>query len=143
MRPRLASELLYYLDMATIRIRITLVAPLAGVAFCLQDKDNVLSQQTLSTGADISFDLSFERDADGRIRGKHAMGPPAQRFFYVNSGTSAGQFGSVWTRRAKISLMNLPAGTSFAGSIRGTNKDGGPVCASVPLLDGGWAVTGA
>lgn len=137
------KQLICCLDMPTIQIRITLVAPLTGVMFCLQDKDNVLSQQTLSTGKNISFDLAFERDADGRVRGKHAMGPPAQRFFYVNSGTSAGQFGSSWTRRAKVSLMNLPAGTSFAGSIRGTNKDGGPVCASVPLLDGGWVVTGS
>jgi hypothetical protein len=127
--------------MAAIQIRITLVAPLAGVLFCLQDRDNVLSQQTLSTGANLSFDLVFERGADGRVRGKHAMGPPAQRFFYINSGMSAGQFGTCWTRRAKVSLMNLPAGTSFAGTIRGTNKDGGPVCASVPLLDGGWVVT--
>jgi len=127
--------------MATIEIRITLVAPPAGVSFCLQDKNSVLSQQNLSTGADLSFDLQFERDEDGRVRGKMAMGPPAQRFFYVNSGTSAGQIGSPWTRRAKISLMNLPPGRKFAGSIRGMNKDGGPVCASVPLMDGGWAVT--
>lgn len=128
--------------MAIIQIRITLVAPLAGVLFSLQDKDIVLSQQKMSTGGDISFELAFERDAEGRLRGKHAMGPPVQRFFYINSGTSAGQFGSCWTRRAKISLMNLPDGTSFSGSIRGTNKDGGPVCASVPLLDGGWVVMG-
>ena len=117
-----------------------MVAPPAGVLFCLQDKDNVLSQQQLSTGTDLSFDLQFERDDDGRVRGKMAMGPPAQRFFYVNSGTSAGQICTPWTRRAKISLMNLPAGRKFEGSIRGMSRDGGPVCASVPLLDGGWIV---
>jgi len=49
--------------------------------FSLQDRANVLSQQTLSTGADITFTLAVERDASGRVLGKFAMGAPAQRFY--------------------------------------------------------------
>jgi len=126
-----------------VLIQITLVSPLAGVHFCLQDKDNQLSSVTVSTGADISFEVPIEVDETGRTFGKFVMGPPAQRFFYVNSGTMAGQMNTPWTRRAKISLMNLPKGKVLAGSIRGTNKDGGPVCASVPLLEGAWRVVQA
>lgn len=124
-----------------MQIQITLIDPPAGVLFSLQDRANVLSQQTLSTGANITFVLEFERDAKGGVRGKLAMGPPAQRFFYVCSGTYAGQAGTVWGRRAKISLMTVPAGSILEGEISGRSKDGGPVCATVPLLRGGWVVT--
>ena len=124
-----------------MHIRITLIEPPAGVMFSLQDRSNVRSQQTLSTGANITFQLEIERDAAGGVRGKFAMGPPAQRFLYICSGTSAGQTGSCWTRRAKISLMNLPEGAAIEGEIQGRSKYGGPACATVPLLRGGWIVT--
>lgn len=123
-----------------MHIRITLIEPPAGVMFSLQDRANVLSQQTLSTGANITFQLEIERDAGGGVRGKFAMGPPAQRFLYICSGTSAGQTDTCWSRRAKISLMNLPAGSAMEGEIQGCARDGGPACATVPLLRGGWLV---
>ncbi len=106
--------------------------------FSLQDRSRNLSQQTLSTGADIAFHVEIERDASGRARGKFAMGPPPQRFLYICSGTLAGQADSCWTRRAKISLMNLPAGTELEAELMGSDRCGAPVCATVPLLDGGW-----
>ena len=124
--------------MPAVQLRITVVQPPPGVMFSLQDRAKVLSQQTLSTGADITFTLAVERDAGGRVLGKFAMGPPAQRFLYICSGTSAGQFGTCWTRRAKISLTNLPATALLEGEIQGRAKDGGPACATVPLLRGGW-----
>jgi hypothetical protein len=37
-------------------------------------------------------------------------GPPARRFLYVNSGTSAGQHDSRWSRRAKVALGGITAG---------------------------------
>ena len=53
---------------------------------------------------------------------------------------------SPWTRRAKISLTGLTAkmiaeaqrGKVIEVSYNGTGRDGGPSCATVPLLDGGW-----
>ena len=126
--------------MPSVQLRITVIQPPAGVLFSVQDRAGVMSQQTLSTGADITFHWEIERDAGGRIRGKFAMGPPAQRFLYICSGTSAGQTNTCWSRRAKISLMALPAGAVVEGSIQGRAKDGGPACATVPLLGGGWAV---
>ena len=69
---------------------------------------------------------------------------------YVNSGTLAGQAESLWTRRAKVTLQALKwavvdrvaseSGSRLEVRITGTARDGGPACASVPLLDGGWAV---
>ena len=85
-----------------------------------------------------------------RLVGKFAQGPADARFVYINWGTSAGQFGSCWSRRAKIplrgitakmiaSLLKKPA-LLLEASIRGTAKDGGPACATVPLLSD-WVVT--
>ena len=129
--------------MPTVQLRITVIQPPPGVVFSLQDRARALSQQTLSTGANITFQLEIERDAAGGVRGKFAMGPPAQRFLYICSGTSAGQMNTCWTRRAKISLMNLPEGSAIEGEIQGRSRDGGPACATVPLLRGGWVVTQA
>jgi hypothetical protein len=79
--------------------------------------------------------------------GAFAQGPPAGRFVYINSGTLAGQADSVWTRRAKVPLAGITwamieraraAGSMLETEIERTARDGGPVCATVPLLSGGW-----
>lgn len=84
------------------------------------------------------------------FRGPAVQGPRAGRFIYLTSGTRAGQFGSCWDRRAKVSLEGLrpllaqrfgdTSGTMGVASIAGTSRDGGPACASVPLLGVGWSV---
>ena len=125
--------------MATLTLRITVVDPPAGVLFCLQDKANALSGHVLSTGEPLEFVVAVERDDEGRVSGRFAMGPPAARFLYICSGASAGQPGIFWQRRAKISLMNLPAGAELAARFAGTAKDGGPLCATVRPLGEGWA----
>jgi hypothetical protein len=70
---------------------------------------------------------------------------------YVNSGTLAGQVDSRWTRRAKIHLEGISwelieralasPGTVLEARIAGMARDGGPACATVPLLDGGWRIS--
>jgi len=129
-------------------LRITLIAPPAGVQFCLQRGSDELIGEVESTGADLSFDLSVRVDgklADGspRFLGPFTQGPPTSRFVYIRCGTSAGQWGSPWTRRAKIPLTGITwplirKGTRLEARYAGTAKDGGPSCATVPLLDGGW-----
>ena len=65
---------------------------------------------------------------------------------YVCSGSSAGDAGSPWTRRAKISLATITRellakarpGARLTVAIEGRAKDGGPVCGTVPLLGPGW-----
>jgi hypothetical protein len=135
-------------------LRITLVQPPRDVVFCLQSGKTEIVSPVRSTGDDLSFDLSVrvgERpDGQPNLLGAFAQGPPAGRFVYVNSGTSAGQAGSRWTRRAKIHLSAITwpmieetltaPDNVLEARIAGTGKDGGPACATIPLLDGGWRI---
>ena len=78
-----------------------------------------------------------------RFTGKFAQGPADTRFVYVRSGTMAGQTTSPWTRRAKVPLFGISAELVRAAlashqplvaHVAGQARDGGPFCASVPLL---------
>lgn len=133
-------------------LRITLVAPPPGVQFCLQRGRAERCTPQLSGGGDLDFDCTLRAMLDGagsglRLLGPFAQGPPAARFIYICVGTYAGQPGSPWSRRIKVALGGITAGLAeqvqraggrLAASINGTARDGGPACASVPLLDGGW-----
>ena len=135
-----------------VRARIVLVAPPAGVVFALQRGQYELEGATVSTGADLHFDFTFQvsRSPTGAVRfsGEFVQGKTGAKFVYVNSGTSAGQMNSCWTRRAKIGLepatwtmlqkVARTAGARLEASIKGTGRDGGPSCATVPLLGDGW-----
>ena len=136
-----------------IFLRITLVSPPSGVVFCLQRGRAGLASCQEASGDQLSFDFTLRVHGDRaggppNLRGDFAQGPPATRFVYVNSGTSAGQMGSGWTRRAKVPLSGITwelieeavakPGTVLEARIPGTAKDGGPVCASVRLLGDGW-----
>lgn len=82
------------------------------------------------------------------LLGPFARGRPDDRFLYVNSGTYAGQADSCWGRRAKVRVGGIDwdlaeralrdADTVLQARLEGTGTDGGPVCAGVTLLDGGW-----
>lgn len=133
-------------------LRITLVQPPRGVTFCLQRGQAERVSATVATGEDLSFDLEVrvgERPGGlPNFLGPFTQGPPDRRFVYVNSGVHAGDAGSCWDRRAKISLYVIAwpmieealtaPGSVLEARIRGTAGDGGPACATVPLLDGGW-----
>ena len=137
-------------------LRITVVRPPGGVTFRLQrgkTADADLVPPAHASDEQLSFDFTVRVAGDRtsgspNLRGPFAQGPPADRFIYVNSGTLAGQVDSCWTRRAKVRLTNITwelidqvqssPGAVLEARIFGVAKDGGPVCASVPLLDGGW-----
>lgn len=112
--------------------------------------------QSVSTGEDISFDLTVRVKSTGegdppRFLGPFTQGPPDKRFVYVCSGTLAGQQASCWTRRAKVPLAAISwplvhkalktAGTRLEACFDGTARDGGPVCAAVSIAGGAWRVT--
>lgn len=141
-----------------IPLRITLVHPPRDVVFCLQRGKAEIVSPIRATGDDLSFELSV-RVRDGRpdglpnFLGPFTQGPPTGRFVYVNSGTSAGQAGSCWTRRAKIQLSGISwalieealaaPDAVLEARIAGVARDGGPACATVPLLEGGWRIAKA
>lgn len=140
-----------------VPIRVTLVRPPPGVAFAVQRGRHELLPPSVAGAGEICFDFTLRvaaRLAGGEpnFLGPYAQGSPADRFVYVNSGTSAGQAGSPWSRRAKVRLSGIgwdavervlaSPGARLEARVEGTGRDGSPACASVPLLDGGWKPSG-
>ncbi len=137
-------------------LRIVLEAPTHDVVFALQRGKDELIAQTLSTGVDVAFNFTVNclliEDAPD-FRGPFVQGPRGGRFVYINAGELAGQSGSPWRRRAKISLGGISASLIAAfnsvfnanpsqvlyARIAGKGKDGGPPAASVVLLKD-WVV---
>ena len=126
---------------ATLKLRITVLNPLPGVSMQLQRGRASLLPPTLVTPESISFDFEVRVEPGPNFLGEFTQGPKATRFVYVNSGSYAGQPGTLWNRRAKISLMTITEeqiasvqahpGHLLETRIPGAAKDGGPVCASV------------
>ena len=112
-------------------------------------KDELLPPTSVSD-SEISFDFDITVDVTGdgaNFLGKYAQGPKDARFVYVNSGTYAGQTGTCWSRRAKLSLMSITrkqieeaikSRSRFETTMRGVGADGGPTCASVKGVE--WKV---
>jgi hypothetical protein len=134
-------------------LRITLIKPPSGVTLCLQQGKDDLVPSSSTAGENVSFDFTVNianemSDGQPKFRGPFVQGPTGGKFIYINSGTYAGQADSCWSRRAKIHLSGITwdlieatlAKSSAVLEVRiaGTAKDGGPACATVPLLDGGW-----
>jgi hypothetical protein len=70
------------------------------------------------------------------------QGPPGARFLYIGSGAFAGEKNTPWKRRAKIPLGGITSAVVAKGkkkgaleaTIHGKARDGGPACATVPLV---------
>lgn len=144
-------------DMKTLlQLKIIVENPPVDVAFAVQRGRSDLLGPSSASLHSLVFEfpvLVADTSAQPpRLTGEFTQGPPAARFIYVNSGTYAGQAGSCWSRRAKVPLAGItatllqsaihsPHGVLVA-SISGTGRDGGPACASVPLLSG-WTLVAA
>lgn len=135
-----------------VRLCLKIKHAVPGVALCVQrGRDGLLPPIAVSAD-EVTFEFSLEvqTGADGSmtLRGPEVQGPPAARFVYVTVGTRAQQPASPWNRRAKVSLMSVRdadmlhalehSSSVLVAEIEGRARDGGPACASVPLLDGGW-----
>jgi hypothetical protein len=141
----------------TLPLRIVVVDPPSGVVFALQRGRSELESPTVAAGEESTFALSVRvgprSDPSPNFLGPFAQGPKGGRFVYVNAGTLAGQADSCWTRRAKVSLEGITwalvdealagPGKVLEARLAGTGRDGGPACATVPLLGGGWRVAAA
>ena len=141
-----------------LRLRITLHRPPAGVRFALQrgkahDAENV-APQTADGSSDLTFECSVRVDLASaqapRFLGPYVQGTPAARFFYLTVGASAGQIGSPWQRRVKVSLGGIDAALvkaaladpdgALEATLEGTLADGSPICATRPFIGDGWRV---
>ena len=136
-----------------ILVRINVLNPPAGVTMCVQEGRYDLLSPSRIGRKKISFEVPLNVDVSSdrpNFLGKFAQGPKHARFLYVNSGTYAGQTGSCWGRRAKISLMNitneqvsellLSPDSMLEISFQGTGRDGGPVCGSIPKGIADWTI---
>ena len=136
-----------------LRLRIAVLDPPAGVTFKVQRGNADLEPPSSVSSSAIVFDLSVRvdgvtRGGHPRFLGEYTQGPPDGRFIYVNSGTLAGQADSCFTRRAKVPLAGIPEalveravntpGALLEARFQGRGRDGGPACASVSLVGGGW-----
>jgi hypothetical protein len=137
-----------------LRLRLRVVGPPANVSWAVQLGRSDLLAPVRHTKGQLEFDIPLElvnaAGGEVKVRGDAVQGPRGGRFLYLASGTRAGDVMSPWDRRAKISLETLPLDTIrnrpvgtvviLEGEIAGTAKDGGPACASVPLLGKAWAL---
>jgi hypothetical protein len=137
-----------------VPLRVVVVDPPPGVAFAVQRGRGDLLAPSETTPT-VVFDLAVRvegltRGGRPRFLGPLTQGPPDGRFLYVNSGTLAGQAGSCFTRRAKVPLGDIAPsqvdevlrepGARLEARIEGRAADGGPACATVLLLGGGWSL---
>jgi hypothetical protein len=135
-----------------ILLRIIVRNPPSGVAFCIQQGRSELISPTEVQDDALSFEfpvqVALTAGKEPNFLGKFAQGARSARFVYVNSGRRAGQSDSCWDRRAKVLLAGIrpslvkralaDENTVLEARIEGTAGDGGPACATVPLLEGGW-----
>jgi hypothetical protein len=130
-----------------LTLRIILADPPPGVVFSKQDAKNHPVDPIRAEG-DLSFDIPITltpTPAGLRPGGGFVRTDGRGRFVYIASGQAAGDCQTEWSRRLKIYLHDLPAdiapGEVLEATIAGRAKDGGPACATVPLLKGWTRVT--
>lgn len=131
-----------------LALRVIVVAPPPGYVFCVQGKAGEFLGALRSSTTDLVFDVTVRATDDDppRLLGPVAQGSPAERFLYVCTGSYAGELHALSGRRAKLPFATITKalvqrakkGGRLVARIAGTAKDGGPACATVPLLDGGW-----
>ena len=132
-----------------VRARIIVVNPPAGVQWRLQEGRDELVPPSRIQDSEIYFEFTLRigppRGGQPNFLGAAAQGPADARFVYVKSGRRAGQLATLWDRRAKVPLRGISVAmiqgaladeaTLLEARIAGTGKDGGPACATVPLLN--------
>lgn len=136
-----------------LSLRIILKQAPAGVDYGLQKGSGHLYetiQKQRGDGGDLLFEfgvnVKFNADDLPNFLGVFVHGPANERFVYLDIGTAAGQFDSVWSRRLKVPLRNITtemvkslladAHLILETSVMGMAKDNTPTCGTVKPFDG-------
>lgn len=134
----------------TIMLRLITEDPVPGVTYSLQDAKSAPVGAVVATEAPLSFDVPVRVAAGPRFLGDFVRREgPERRFVYIAIGGQAGDAASVWSRRVKVDIHDLPAalleralaGAVLEARLPGRDKDGGPACATLRPI-GGWRVSG-
>lgn len=99
---------------------LRVVVPVPGCTYAPQHRDGTLHHVQLAAVDALAFTASIMlkvRDDTFDPTGNHVNGPRGRRFFYVCSGTLAGQSDSPWTRRAKVSLDGPADAVPLSGDL--------------------------
>jgi hypothetical protein len=136
-------------DGAPITLRLTIVDPVPGVTYSLQDKSSAPMEPRVAANAPLSFDVPI-RLADGpRFLGPFVRSEgPQRRFVHVALGANAGDRAARFGGRAKIDIHDIaPAllrqaltGQILEARLPGRNNKGGPALATLRPLDGWRAI---
>jgi Family of unknown function (DUF5990) len=119
-----------------------------GVAYSLQNKKSEPVGMIVAEDRPLSFDVPVNVAPGPRFLGEFVRSEGStRRFVYIAIGGQAGDSSSLWSRRAKIDIHDLPAellAKALAGSVLeaqlpGRAEDGGPACATLRPL-GSWKV---
>ena len=143
-----------------VPLRIELVDPPEGFAFCLQrgkgSKSERLDYVELLEGDDhpVAFELKVtvrkaKTRPDPDFFGPFVQGPSGTRFFYICVGQSLEGAAPHWSGRVKVPLVAID--WASIESVRegeaclfarysASRPDGRPAFASVELLGDGWVV---
>ena len=134
-----------------LHLRIVVIDPPPRATFAVQRGRSEFLPPARQTPAEIVFEFSVRvaepNGSEPNFLGPYAQGTVHERFVYVNSGQRAGDAQSSFDRRAKVHLKSigwplvekaLATGSVLEARIEGKSRDGGPACATVPLLGGGW-----
>jgi hypothetical protein len=125
----------------TVTLRLNIADPAPGVRYSLQDLNNAPVDARTGGDGPLSFDVPVTLRPDGRLSGPFIRREgPMRRFVYIAIGQSAGDCASVWTRRAKIDVHDIPAAllrpdAVVEVSLPGRGKDGSPACATVRPIE--------
>jgi len=140
---------------SNLPIRLILIDAPAKIDYGIQrgrgaNYETILVQQRKR--GEVTFDFSITVSDNGKsapnFGGDFVQGTPARRFIYIDVGTYAGQKNTPWSRRMIVLLKDITRAQinralkprhRLSATIQGTGKDGGPSCATVPVL-GGWKV---
>ncbi len=137
-----------------ITLQIILIKPTPKVVFGLQKgsgSNYETIQKQIPSSNDLSFTFTVKVKADRsketfpKFSGSFVQGPADNKFVYIDIGTAAGQFDTIWSRRLKIPLTgitwkdidSLSGNSVLQASVPGIGRDGGPNCATVKPF-GGW-----
>lgn len=151
-----------------IRLRIVCKNPPSperfGAEFGLQDNSTtavwVIHAGTISPNGDRSFECECRVRPQAKMGAPNFLGPFVQggaqeRFLYLSWRPRAWFLADpeppcgTWRRRMKVHLRSitweqidevLKLNGVLEAVVQGTGPDGGPSCASVPLIGGGWVV---
>lgn len=150
-----------------IRLRVICQRPPSplqyGAEFGLQDNSTTAAWVLHAGQTQPNGDIHFECEC--RVRPSQSTGAPnflgpfmhgsaAERFLYLSWRPlhwrpAQPEAIGVWVRRIKVHLKSLTweqideaiaKGGVLEAVVAGTGRDGGPSCASVPLIGGGWTV---